>query len=108
VYTGLSVGSTDWGLSFLNSGYYWDIDYETTSTVGLFHANQMQTSPLYFNPTTHLSGYYTFGATPTDFVRNIKVTNNNGNELDVQSIVTWTDGGLSNTVTLEDHFYDYL
>ena len=108
VYTGLAVGSNDWGTSFTRSGYYWDIDYETTSTVGLpFYTNQMQTTPLYFSSTTHSFGYDTLGATPTDFVRNIKVTSINGNELDVQSIVTWSDGGSSDAITLEDHFYNY-
>jgi hypothetical protein len=39
-------------------------------------------------------------------VRNIEVTNS-GEDIDVQSTVTWTDGSLSNVITLEDHFYNW-
>jgi len=47
------------------------------------------------------------------FTRDVRITAvpdpsnpSNSNELDVQSIVTWTKGSLSNTITLEDHFYN--
>ena len=63
-------------------------------------------TPLYFNPATNSFTDDAFGASATNFVRNIAVTNN-GNELDVRSIVTWTAGALTNTITLEDHFYNY-
>jgi Tfp pilus assembly protein PilV len=106
VYTGLPLND-DWGASFPRSGYYYNIDYETTSTASLtFSPSAPQSNPLYFNRTTHLFGYNTRGATPTDFVRSIKVTNN-GEEIDVQSTVKWTSGALSNTITLEDHFYNW-
>ncbi|HEY5221336.1 MAG TPA: prepilin-type N-terminal cleavage/methylation domain-containing protein [Candidatus Paceibacterota bacterium] len=112
VYKGLPVND-DWDASFSQSGYYWNIDYETTSTTGLpVRANQMQATPLYYNSTTNMFGYSAVGAAPTNFVRNIKITNiDNSNlvpvEIDVQSIVTWTNGGNSNAITLEDHFYDW-
>ena len=112
VYEGLPLND-DWDASFSVSGYYWGIDYETTSTAGLFvSANQMQATPLYYNSTTDMFGYNTLGATATNFVRNIKITNidnSNGDpvEIDVQSIVKWTSDGTSDTITLEDHFYDW-
>jgi Tfp pilus assembly protein PilV len=110
VYTGLTVRSNDWAQSFPESGYYYDIDYETTSTVPLtslnFSLKQPESNPLYFNPTTHMFSYNSLGAQSTNFIRNVKVINN-GEELDVQSTVTWTDGGQSNTITLEDHFYNW-
>jgi type II secretory pathway pseudopilin PulG len=108
VYEQLSGDSSySWGSSFPRSGYYYDIDVNTTSTASLtFSPNQPESTPLYFNLTTYLFSYDTSGATATDFVRNIEVTND-GNELDVKSIVVWADGGLSNTITLEDYFYNW-
>jgi hypothetical protein len=43
----------------------------------------------------------------TDFTRDVRITAVSGNELDVQSIVAWSAGSQSNTITLEDHFYDW-
>jgi hypothetical protein len=66
------------------------------------------TDPLYFNPSSTFYSYDSFApAVKTDFTRDIKVTAVSQNELDVQSTVTWNDGGLSNTIALEDHFYNW-
>jgi len=111
VYEQLSGNSNySWGSCFPYSGswYYYPIDYETTDCKSLVSppSKSPPNTPLYFDPTTHTFSTNSFGTNPTNFVRNIKVTNN-GEELDVQSTVTWTNGSLGNTITLEDHFYNW-
>jgi type II secretory pathway pseudopilin PulG len=115
VYTGLSVGSDDWDQCFdLNPAGgvgYFKLAYDTTTCPPPAYSGPTDylSDPLYFDPSSTLYSYNptSFNAVKTDFTRMVKITDN-GNEFDVQSIVTWADGGLSNTVTLEDHFYDYL
>ncbi|HUC31363.1 MAG TPA: prepilin-type N-terminal cleavage/methylation domain-containing protein [Candidatus Paceibacterota bacterium] len=115
VYTGLAGGNNDFGACFPSSGYYYPIDIETTDCASLLmnSPNNPPNTPLFLKPniiggvtTAYLFTTDSFGAAPTDFVRNIEVVNN-GNELDVQSTVIWTSGPLSNTITLEDHFYNW-
>jgi hypothetical protein len=100
--------SYSWGSCFSTTGYYYPVDYQTTDCKSLSEntPSSKPNTPLYFNSKTHSYTVNSFEATPTDFVRNILVTNL-GNEIDVQSTVTWTSGLLSNTITLEDHFYNY-
>ncbi len=101
-----------WGSCFPHGqGYYYPIDYQTVTCSP--SSLKYQSSPpsaarstLYFNPTTHLFSFDPSGAVATNFTRTIYVANN-GNELDVQSTVAWTDGGISNSITLEDHFYNW-
>jgi hypothetical protein len=54
------------------------------------------------------AGYqYTTGPV-TPFKRMIKITVSNSSEIDVQSIVTWSTGPITNeTIVDEDHFYDW-
>ena len=109
VYEQLSPNSNySWGSCFPYSGshYYYPIDYETTDCASLDFSNSPPDTPLYFDPTTDMFSVNSFAGISTNFVRNIEVTNN-GDELDVRSTVTWTDGTLSNTITLEDHFYNW-
>jgi type II secretory pathway pseudopilin PulG len=114
VYEQLSPNSNySWGSCFPYSGshYYYPIDYETTDCASLDFSNSPPDTPLYFDSNPHDPAYGTFstnslGRSSTDFVRNIEVTNN-GEELDVQSTVVWTDGAVGNTITLEDHFYNW-
>jgi hypothetical protein len=49
------------------------------------------------------------GGTATAFTRIIKVTKDGtGNEIDVQSTVTWSTGSVTNqSLTLEDQFYNW-
>jgi type II secretory pathway pseudopilin PulG len=97
-----------WGSCFPTSGYYYPIDYMTTNCAALNPpSGSPPNTPLYYNPTTFSYSTNAFGAKATDFVRNIKVTNVSGNEIDVQSTVIWTSGFLSNSITLEDHFYNW-
>jgi len=52
--------------------------------------------------------YDSSGATPTDFTRDVSISmSSDTEEIDVQSTVTWKNGVLSNTITLEDHFYNW-
>ena len=121
VYAGLP-GNDYFGQCFYDgSGYYYPIDYETVaSTVpspdcsGILSYSTTASAantPLYFNSSTKLYSRNAFGAAATGFVRNIKITeiSNPGAiaEIDVQSTVTWTDAGLGNSITLEDHFYNW-
>jgi type II secretory pathway pseudopilin PulG len=118
VYYGLSQSSStnDWGCSFeLNAGQSADyaLEYDTTPTqcTKPMTIPQDTSDQLYFNPDTNLYvySYDDFGTTPTDFVRDVylSVPIGSPDELDVQSTVTWSDGGISNTITLEDHFYNW-
>lgn len=109
VYEQLSGNSNySWGSCFPYSGthYYYPIDFATTDCASLEMSDSPPNTPLYFSSTTDTYSTNPFGADATDFVRNIAVTNN-GDELDVQSAVTWNNGGLSNTITLEDVFYNW-
>lgn len=119
VYAGLALSSStnDFGACFPRSGYYYPIDYATTdvsncSNLSFSTDSSTAATPLYFDPTTHLFSAESSGGTATDFVRYIKVTNVTDATgaliaLDVQSTVAWTNGSLSNTITLEDVFYDW-
>ena len=119
VYSGIASGgdgTTNWGNSFSRSGYYL-LDYATVSTAGAFYSpniNNPPNSPLYFDPSMHLYGLTNApGDASTDFTRNIYVKRINvpGSPtipiLDVQSTVVWNNGVTSNSVTLEDQFYDW-
>ncbi len=123
VYFGLAQSSStnDWGNCFPSSGYYYPIDYETITAAqgttddcsGLnFSTNQTDgATPLYFDPIADLYTTNAADGTPTDFTRTIEITDGDvggtPEEIDVQSAVTWNNGELSNTITLEDQFYDW-
>jgi type II secretory pathway pseudopilin PulG len=118
VYYGLAQSSNtdDWGCSFkLNAGQSADyaLEYDATPTqcAKPMAIPQDASDKLYFNPNTDLYvySYNDFGATPTDFTRDIRVSvpASSPDELDVQSTVVWTDGAVGNTITLEDHFYNW-
>lgn len=117
VYYGLSQSSraNDWGCSFgLTPGIPVDfaLEYDTapTNCVKPPTIPRDTSNQLYFNPNTHfyVYSYNNIGATPTNFTRDIWITAVSNVELDVRSIVTWSEGGQSNTITLEDHFYNWL
>lgn len=120
VYYGLSQAHTDdWECSFgLNSGQTadYEMDYSTVPPAGCSGllpartAVEAQSDDLYFNSSTRLYSYTSLGATKSDFTRDVRITMPAAtfpNEIDVQSIVTWTNGDISNTITLEDHFYNW-
>lgn len=67
-------------------------------------------SPLWYDAST---GFYYqnpgSGRTETPFTRTVRITkSSDGNELDVQSTITWSTGTLTGqTLTLEDQFYNW-
>lgn len=112
VYSGLPNNS-NWGCSFdLNVGQSADyaLEYDTAPT-NCVAPPTVQSEPngdhLYFASSTDLYTYSDFNAQPTDFTRDVTITAVSNDELDVQSTVAWSDGGLGNTITLEDHFYNW-
>lgn len=107
VYQGIFQDSDEWGTCFpLPGTHYYELDYETTDCSSLVASANPENNPLYFHPDTDIFDYDSTGATPSNFTREIMVTNN-GEEIDVESIVDWTDGLASNNVTLEDQFYNW-
>lgn len=115
VYYGLSQSSStnDWGCSFnLNVGQSADyaLVYDTAPTncsAPPLVRSQPNGNHLYFDPVNDTYTYNSFSTQSTNFTRDVTITAVSADELDVQSTVTWTDGGLSNTITLEDHFYNW-
>ena len=121
VYYGVWSGSADWGCSFgLAPGGKadYELEYNTVASgclaLGSVSAAKAQSDHLYFKPfnaADPLSGFYSYNnflpAAKTNFTRDVRITAVSANEFDVQSIVTWTSGAQSNTITLEDHFYNW-
>jgi type II secretory pathway pseudopilin PulG len=120
VYYGLSQSSStnDWGCSFgLTPGTPVDyaLEYDNYPT-NCGAPPTVQSEPtgdkLYLiaatdNPDFGMYTYNSFGNQLTDFTRDVIITAVSNDELDVKSTVKWTDGGQSNTITLEDHFYNW-
>jgi len=107
IYSGLP-GNDYFGQSFPSTGHYYGIDFRTTTTAGLTVSNATNTTPLYYDSNNHLFSYDSSAGTQTKFVRDIWVgRSSDGYELDVRSTVTWSDAASSNSITLEDHFYDW-
>ncbi|MDE2019516.1 MAG: hypothetical protein KGJ13_04165 [Patescibacteria group bacterium] len=66
--------------------------------------------PLYYDPVTHYYGYNLPAAdnpVKTGFVREIIIQKDTNPDMTVLSIVTWATGGYSQSLTLEDHFYNW-
>jgi hypothetical protein len=119
VYYGLgqSTSTIDWGCSFdqpLGQPVDYALEYDTSPTQCATPALVSTVGDkLYFDPATDLYTYSNI-YTPTDFTRDVYITAvadpstpNNSYEFDVLSVVTWTAGATSNTVKLEDHFYNW-
>jgi Tfp pilus assembly protein PilW len=124
--TYLSAEGVEIAKSFIDhdiaSGAGWDAcfsSYENSQGIAQVQMDYLTTScdsirtyssavPLSFNDATKEYGY-TVGGTPTGFVRDIRITHAPaGNEITVESIVTWSTGPLTaQTVDLEDHFYHW-
>lgn len=112
VYAALAGHGTGFGTCFSLSGDYYPIDFTTSNCSVLVPSAGPPNTKLYFDPVTKFFTTTAGGATPTNFVRNVKITNiTNANgtivEIDVQSTVKWASGLSSNSVTLEDHFYNW-
>ena len=102
-----------WGTCFARYGNpaNLEMDYATTDC-GNLEMFTGQGDPLLFDPTKDLYGYNFdgsagSGATQTNFTREIRVKVN-GDEVTVNSIVTWSTGSIVNqSVDMEDHFYNW-
>lgn len=102
-----NASSGGWGgfCNFAGGSQTYQVDWMTTSC-----PSPGGDAPLYFVSSTGL--YYQGsgdGGVETPFTRIIKVTKTSGgNEIDVQSTVTWNTGIVTGqSLTLEDQFYDW-
>lgn len=103
----IDTNQTAWNLNLVQgSAYKFAVEYDS-ATPNVADLGQ----PLRFDPSTGLYNYETGNS--TTFVRTITVTSlpvdgNPGEELRVDSVVTWLDqGGMPDSVTLEDDFYNW-
>ena len=107
VFTGLALsGTPNWGTTCFNpvfpQGYR--VDYTTTGCPQKLTGGV--TAILNYDPTGHR---YSYGlGSPSRFSRVIRVTRPSANEIEVQSIVTWSSGLIaSQSLILDDHFYNW-
>ena len=104
VYANLAgTRNPGWGNCFGGGVADVELDYLSTSCpLQPYNANDM----LYYDPGTHMYSYTDNGnSVKTIFNREVRVKTL-GNEIIVNSIVTWQQGGGSYNVNLEDHFYN--
>lgn len=109
VYLGLATAGAQggWGacFNFAAGTNDYELDY---TTVNCPAGPNYTGLPLKFDPATGLYSYT--GPVTTNFARRIRITKPAGqpDEIDVQSIVTWSTGPVtSQSLTLEDHFYNW-
>jgi hypothetical protein len=119
VYAGFALGPGDYlfGNCFKNQPrlvYLNGLDYTTQDCTGVsFSPPPPGGDQLYFDPATHLYSFEAGGGTLSNFTRDVtaqeKFDASTGQpaDIDVRSTVTWSDGALSNTITLEDYFYNW-
>jgi len=101
-YTSPGWGTTCFGLIGINGSQDYELDYSTTGCPTIF-ANRK----LSFNTGTHLYSY-AGGGQATSFVRKIRVSRPSADEIEVQSIVTWNVGLITQqSIDLDDHFYNW-
>lgn len=107
MYQGIEGTGLGWTACFGAIGKDYELDYTTTVCPPPQYASDHF---LNYNPTTHhyLYSYNDLvgGSSPTLFKRLIRVTPN-GDEITVNSIVTWTTGLNAQSLNLEDHFYNW-
>jgi hypothetical protein len=96
-----NVGQHAWN-QYLDSNGDYAVEYDSVTLDSVD-----QNKPLLFDPSTGLYSYKT--GNPTVFTREITINNIlNDNELQVNSIVSWSDqGGIKDSVNLEDDFYNF-
>lgn len=86
-----------WNTGFFNSDF--EVEY---SSIGLMpYLNRR----LRVEPFTNLYSYS--GTLQTNFRRRIRITLIGSDELQVNSIVSWTTGSAQSRINLEDHFFDW-
>ena len=97
----IDQGQSQLWLTGLNPGTY-RVQYDSASLT----ANP-DNPPLYKNS----YGFYQYsptGGTLTPFRRTITLQNISADEIRVTSQVTWSEKGRSNTITVEDHLYNWF
>ena len=113
---GESGCSWDNNLFFTNSGTYeidWNFTYQAspscpTDSLQLFAGSPLYLRQLWFSPSTNSYGYSTAGtSSQTPFTRQITVTSLL-NEIKVISTVAWNSSGRNQTISLEDHFFNWV
>ena len=102
-----------WGNCFqsppapLSAQKEYELDYTTTDCHNIMAFNGSGDF-LDFNSSTGMYAYNTGSDwTPTIFTRKIKIGIPNNAEIVVDSIVSWQVGGSTQTVDLQDHFYNW-
>jgi len=117
VYQGIAFTTNEWNTGIGGGGNF-ELDYTTCNNLPN-PATLCPTPPNYsgtflsFDPAANVYVYayddLSGGLVATPFQRLIRVTPNGGNEITVQSIVTWNVGQPSQTsLDVEDHFYNWL
>ena len=107
-------GKSTWGVDF-PGGFGSSLTYSPVFTTVTFLNNaapRKPTTPLKFDPNNPIFGYaYNLSSGKnTPFTRLVTIIKPNSNhyEIDVISTVTWSTGPLTKeTITDEDHFYDW-
>lgn len=98
---------TGWGSCFLNTTKSYEIDYATTDCTTLTRYISCVAEPDYlrYDSGSHTYSYNGAGAA-TPFKRCITVQPN-GNQITVDSTVTWTESGSQRSLMAEDIFYNW-
>jgi Tfp pilus assembly protein PilV len=94
-----------WGACFAGKGGTdFEMDYAATCDNITLYSGK----PLLFDSASNLYGYtLSASALTTNFVRKIRVVEN-GNEITVNSIVTWSTGPIrTQSINIEDQFYNW-
>ena len=108
IYQHIAGLGTGWGTAF-GSGGDFQLDYSTCNSLpnaaSLCNPQSYSGVTLQYDPNTHLYGYS--GSIPTNFTRKITVTPNGPDEIAVLSKVSWLVGASTQSVILEDHFYNW-
>ena len=96
-----------WTSCFGGGTKYYEIDYTTTNCAPLIQYFTCATEPDYlrYDSGSHTYSYNGAGAV-TPFKRCIE-TQTAGNQITVDSTVTWTESGSQRNLTVEDIFYNW-
>ena len=93
-----AIAGSPWSTGFSSGDY--EVDYASDAMVPYADRN------LFFNAGTNLYSYGGAGDA-TAFKRRIRITFFGAEEMEVNSIVSWTTGQSQSSVNLEDHFLDW-
>jgi Prokaryotic N-terminal methylation motif len=108
MYQHLAGLGTGWGTAF-GAGGDFQMDYSTCNNLANPAAPcnppPYTAVPLSYDVNSHLYSYS--GSIPTNFTRKITVTPIGAAEIAVFSKVSWLVGSATQSITLEDHFYNW-